>query len=457
MRVKVFSIFMFALCILFTANASKKSEYSKGLFWEINDKTVIISGNGPMVDHRSPWHGYYVEKVVIEEGITSIGGWVFWDMSKLQTVIIPNSVTSIKSCAFYKCPRLQSIIIPSSVTRIEERIFGECPNLQSITVLNPNASIDKYAFNNNSNATILKPFFGPVNNEYWIATDNKGKNPGLKDGEGNWIIPVGSYDEIIAFKDSYIKIKKDGKYGLTDIVGNIISPCVFDDISSFDGNYLKVKKDYKYGLITSSGKEIIPCIYQELTQFDGNYLKVKKDYKYGLISIAGKELIPTEVDDLATAGKGFLKFKINGFWGVMNYQGKIIIPTDRGYTYIGNYVTMTKRFPYEMDGYKGECNSLGQQVSKIKVSTQKSAPNANTSVPSNSTSSGKQEIIIKHEREKVPVQVWVKCGYCNGSGQCAYCLGYGYNVAGYKCNTCHGNGRCTKCAGKGGQYNVEYK
>ena len=80
-----------------------------------------------------------------------------------------------------------------------------------------------------------------------------------------------------------------------------------------------------------------------------------------------KKIIPCEMESLEQAGTGFLRFKLNGFYGIVNYAGKIIIPTDRGYTKIGDYVSFTKRFAYEMDGYKGECNNLGVQVSKIKV------------------------------------------------------------------------------------------
>ena len=145
---------------------------------------------------------------------------------------------------------------------------------------------------------------------------------------------------------------------------------------------------------------------------------------YGLVNKNGVELIPCEMESIESAGPGFLKFKINGFWGVMNYQGKTIIPTSRGYTYIGNYISSQKRFPYTMYGFKGECDYLGRQVSKIKAPTNQQSPNTNSSTASSNKSNAKsiksqqQTIVVEHHRDPVPVQEWQQCQACYGSGQC---------------------------------------
>lgn len=62
--------------------------------------------------------------------------------------------------------------------------------------------------------------------------------------------------------------------------------------------------------------------------------------------------------------------------------------------------------------------------------------------------------------ETVPVQVWLPCGACNGSGQCQVCYGqgwtYGYNGK-KECSACHWTGKCTLCGGRGGQNVVRYE
>ena len=86
-------------------------------------KTLTISGTGLMQNYghdssRAPWKKDIV-KVIIENGITSIGNSAFDYCSLLTSVTIPNSVTSIGNYAFFGCG-LTSINIPSSVTT-----FGE--------------------------------------------------------------------------------------------------------------------------------------------------------------------------------------------------------------------------------------------------------------------------------------------------------------------------------------------
>ena len=199
--------------------------------------------------------------------------------------------------------------------------------------------------------------------------------------------------------------------------------------------------------------------------------------RYGMIDTEGKIIIPTELDELEPAGTGFLRFKLNGYWGIVNYAGKIIIPTDRGYTKIGDYVSFTKRFPYEMDGYKGECNNLGVQVSKIKVNTPQtssatsssssssSTTNSNTSSNSNSnTGSGTQTVVVEHHRDPIPMQEWQACFACGGMGTmgCDNCGGSGTKYIGdrlHRCSRCNGRGiiPCNVCFGNKGQYITVYR
>ena len=133
-------------------------------------------------------------------------------------------------------------------------------------------------------------------------------------------------------------------------------------------------------------------IYEE-TISGVNYYKCKRGDYWGLFDTKFNEVIPPDYEDLDYfAGTNYVKFKLNGFWGVMTLQGKVtktIIPTTRGYTDISRYVKSQKRFTYEMNGYKGECNHLGQQVSKIKVNTPNSTTTAASSYSSSSSSSNK--------------------------------------------------------------------
>jgi len=90
--------------------------------------TLTISGTGAMNDYsysNVPWRTYSsdIKKVVINNGVTSIGDGAFYGCTGLTSVTIGNGVTSIGDGAFYGCTGLTSIAIPNSVTSIGNYAF----------------------------------------------------------------------------------------------------------------------------------------------------------------------------------------------------------------------------------------------------------------------------------------------------------------------------------------------
>ena len=155
------------------------------LTWTLDaDGTLNISGMGAMKDYgydsnRNPvYKNSNVKKVVIEDGVTSIGesaffycssltsitipdsvtsigDYAFFNCSSLTSITIPDSVTSIGESAFYGCSSLTSITIPDSVTSIGNSAFSYCTSLTSITIPDSVTSIGSYAFNNCSSLTSI--------------------------------------------------------------------------------------------------------------------------------------------------------------------------------------------------------------------------------------------------------------------------------------------------------------
>ena len=97
--------------------------------------TLTISGIGKMDSMlgQKPWSASSVRKVIIEEGVTSIGEWAFYDCDNLTEVSIADSVTSIDEAVFYDCDSIRNVTIPKGVTVIKENAFYGCDNLQNIT------------------------------------------------------------------------------------------------------------------------------------------------------------------------------------------------------------------------------------------------------------------------------------------------------------------------------------
>ena len=132
------------------------------LTWKLyEDGTLTISGTGAMknynaIDNLSPVHeNSNVKKVVIEDGVTSIGKSAFHNCNSLTDITIPDSVTSIGTSAFKYCTSLTSITIPDSVTSIGNDAFYNCSSLTSITIADGVTSIGAVAFYNCSSLTSI--------------------------------------------------------------------------------------------------------------------------------------------------------------------------------------------------------------------------------------------------------------------------------------------------------------
>ena len=132
-------ILLIALLMGLSANAGKSGFCGPHLKWHLTDYGVLtISGKGIMKDYTSwsPWIYDSVKRVIIADGVTTIGDNAFNGCSSLTSVTIPNSVTTIGWRAFSGCSSLTSITIPNSVTIIGGSAFKHCSSLTSVTIPN---------------------------------------------------------------------------------------------------------------------------------------------------------------------------------------------------------------------------------------------------------------------------------------------------------------------------------
>ena len=136
---------LLCLCMLLTllpVNALAAETVSSGscgsnLTWELDsDGTLTISGTGEMDFYNTPWESNRseIKKVILKNGVTSIGDYAFRDCSNMTSVTIPKGVKSIGSRAFYNCSSLTSVTIPDSVTSIGSYAFGACNNIKEVHI-----------------------------------------------------------------------------------------------------------------------------------------------------------------------------------------------------------------------------------------------------------------------------------------------------------------------------------
>ena len=96
---------------------------SSKFFWTLNGGELRIFGEGKMPSYyylsdMAPWSQYSIKKAVIEDGITCIGSYAFYDNKNLESVDISDTVAEIGWNAFDGCDSLENIKLSDTVTSI---------------------------------------------------------------------------------------------------------------------------------------------------------------------------------------------------------------------------------------------------------------------------------------------------------------------------------------------------
>ena len=120
------------------------SEYIGGtcgenVTWVYNSGTLTISGIGDMSSYKgaglsSPFSTCKIDRIIINNGVTSVGDYVFYNCTDLKSITIPGSVTYIGERAIASCINLDNLIIPDSVTYIGTQAFGLSYALKSFSM-----------------------------------------------------------------------------------------------------------------------------------------------------------------------------------------------------------------------------------------------------------------------------------------------------------------------------------
>ncbi len=102
-----------------------------GIEWKLETNGVLtITGIGAMPDYDnvtpSPWNQYYqneIKKIVIGEGITTVGNHVFAYCSALEEIVLADTVTEIGEFAFLECSALKTVSFPTGIKKIDYGAF----------------------------------------------------------------------------------------------------------------------------------------------------------------------------------------------------------------------------------------------------------------------------------------------------------------------------------------------
>lgn len=198
------SLLSLVMCIAF-ALSSVQMVFAEGetsgvfgtnnaLTWKLNDGTLTISGTGEMPSYDNnrdtntpPWESYkdQIENVVIEDGITKIGGRTFQGYgTALKTVTMADTVTASGGYVFNNCKALTSIKISENLSTIPEGFLATTTALKTITI--PYKSkLATDALKRVANDVTIQVYYGSAAHTWAASSDVEGETPVLMNETGS--------------------------------------------------------------------------------------------------------------------------------------------------------------------------------------------------------------------------------------------------------------------------------
>jgi len=164
---------------------------------------------------------------------------------------------------------------------------------------------------------------------------------GLVDRNGNERIPC-RYDNMHFLENTgnqFVQVYiREPKYGLIDTLGRLTVNTIYDEIGAYREKRLAVKRNGMWGFVDRNGLEVIPCRFREVRDFSDGLAAVKMGNHWGFIDRQGRLVIDFKYLRAGNFRCGLAwAYRSEGV-GFINPQGEWVIPA---------------RFDRAFDFYKG--------------------------------------------------------------------------------------------------------
>lgn len=164
----------------------KSGNCGEGVKFMLEDNgTLTVSGRGKMTDYliedkSSEKYGWFyipawddvkaqILKIVVQDGVTSVGSHSFAGCQNLREVVLANSVNFIGSQAFIDCQNLESAIFPASAN-FGDKVFQNCNKLKNLNTVDAAGKI--LAASKNLHANEYSRWSKPINSYLYVDGEN---------------------------------------------------------------------------------------------------------------------------------------------------------------------------------------------------------------------------------------------------------------------------------------------
>ena len=134
------------------------------------------------------------------------------------------------------------------------------------------------------------------------------------------------------YEENVLRVEKNGKFGLIDLLGKELLPVEYDEITVLDGieNSIIIKKGDNIGLVNDTGSVIIECSYKEIKKlgdtYKDGYITIDDNGKYGVVSATKRQILENKYDEIKQiALKEYYVVKEDEKTKLINSKGETII------------------------------------------------------------------------------------------------------------------------------------
>lgn len=152
----LFSVIMVLTLVPMSAFAEDalSGECGENLTWSFDEENgeLTITGSGAMTNYSAassaPWDTIRddIKKIMVDEGVTSIGNDTFTGCKNVAEVTLPDSLAKIGDSAFRDCTSLTDIAIPDDVMSLGHYAFYGCKDLTELKLGDNVKTMGNYAF-----------------------------------------------------------------------------------------------------------------------------------------------------------------------------------------------------------------------------------------------------------------------------------------------------------------------
>lgn len=239
-----------------------------------------------------------------------------------QTIPNYGGKTVIKNGKYGLANRKGEILIPLEYDSLGT--FSKTkPNLATVK------KDGKYGCINRENEIVIPITFDYTEPRELILV-KQGKKFGYLDYQGMMVV-LPKYDNLGRFSSGYCVATLDGKAGLMNKTGDLLVPCIYKVISTDINDGMVPVGDFngKYGYTNLEGEVVIPLRFSGVTYFFHEEAAVKENGKFKIIDLSGRVKFEFgEGFQTAMPFKGTLGFifKKDGKYGTMTNTGEVLVP-----------------------------------------------------------------------------------------------------------------------------------